>query len=123
MAHNDPAAPRPPAGLRKSGRALWRAVLEDYALDTHEETILREACRTADSLDALQTLLDNEGMTAQTSQGMRVHPALVELRQQRIAFARLLTALRIPAGEETQTGRTQHRGGPRGVYGIAGGAS
>jgi len=36
------------------------------------------------------------------------------------AAARLLTALRIPAGETTDS-RTQHRGGPRGVYGIAGG--
>jgi len=112
--------PKPPAGLRASGRALWRAVLNDFDLDQHERTILREACRTADSLDGLQALLDTEGLSAESSQGVRVHPALVELRQQRIAFARLLTALRIPAGETTDS-RTQHRGGPRGVYGIAGG--
>ncbi|WP_270888623.1 terminase [Pedococcus sp. 5OH_020] len=115
--------PRPPAGLRGSGRALWRAVLNHYELDEHETTILREACRTADSLDGLQTLLENEGLISESSQGSRVHPALVELRQQRITFARLLTALRIPAGETPVIGRTQHRGGPRGVYGITGGAS
>ena len=34
-----------------------------------------------------------------SSQGSRVHPAAVELRQQGIALARLMTALRIPAGE------------------------
>ncbi len=114
-------APKPPPGLRRSGRALWRAVMTDYELDQHETTILREACRTADSLDALQALLDAEGHMGETSQGPRVHPALVEARQQRITFARLLTALRIPQGEED--GRGQSRGGPRGVYGIAGGAS
>jgi hypothetical protein len=111
-------SPDPPKGLKTSGRALWRAVLSDYVLDKHEQTILREACRTADSLDGLQTLLDNEGLTSESSQGVRVHPALVELRQQRVTFARLLTALRIPAGETD--GRTQGRGGPRGVYGLRG---
>ncbi len=34
-------APRPPAGLKASGRALWRAVTRDYVLDEHETTILR----------------------------------------------------------------------------------
>lgn len=115
--------PKPPTGLGTSGRALWRAVMHDYALDVHETTILREACRTADSLDALQALLDAEGHMSETSQGPRVHPALVEARQQRITFARLLTALRIPQGEDTSTGRTQVRGGTRGVYGIDGGAA
>jgi hypothetical protein len=75
-----------------------------------------------DSLDDLQALLDAEGITSESSQGLRVHPALVELRQQRIAFARLLTALRIPTGD-AGVGRTQTRGGIRGVYGIAGSAS
>ena len=116
-------APKPPPGLRRSGRALWRAVMTDYVLDEHETTILREACRTADSLDALQAQVEADGLMSTTSQGPRVHPALVEARQQRITFARLLTALRIPAGESADEGRTQHRGGPRGVYGIAGDAS
>lgn len=110
-------APRPPAGLRTSGRALWSAVLNDYELDEHEAVILREACRTADSIDALQAVLDAEGVMSESSQGARTHPALTELRQQRVTFARLLTALRIPQGETD--GRTQTRGGVRGVYGIA----
>lgn len=110
--------PSPPAGLRRSGRALWRSVMTDYALDTHEESLLLQACRTSDSLDDLQALLEAEGLMGETSQGPRIHPALVELRQQRVTFARLLTALRIPTGEQTDTGRTQVRGGTRGVYGI-----
>jgi hypothetical protein len=101
---------------------LWRAVLGDYELDEHETTILRESLPDRGLLDDLQALLDAEGITSESSQGLRVHPALVELRQQRIAFARLLTALRIPIGD-TGVGRTQTRGGIRGVYGIAGSAS
>jgi len=115
-------ATKPLAGLRKSGKALWSAVMRDYELDKHETVILREACRTLDSIDSLQHLLDREGLTSESSQGVRVHPALVELRQQRVTFARLLTALRIPTGEDS--GRTQTRGGPRGVYSLrSGGAS
>ena len=110
--------PKQPNGLRTSGRALWIAVMTEYDLEEHEATILREACRTADSLDALQGLLDTEGHMGETAQGPRVHPALVELRQQRLAFARLMTALRIPQGE--QDGRGQTRGTPRGVYSIRG---
>lgn len=110
---------KPPSGLRRTGRGLWTAVLSDFDLDTHEQTILREACRTADTLDDLQAALVSDGVMSESSQGSRVHPALVELRQQRVTFARLLTALRIPAGEVTD-GRGQVRGGPRGVYGITG---
>lgn len=109
-------APAPPAELRTSGRALWRAVLADYDLDAHERTILREACRTADALDGLQELLDTEGLMGQTSQGPRVHPALVEARQQRMTFARLVAALAIPASD--QDDRRHASGAPRGVYQI-----
>jgi len=118
-------APEPSSGLRKSGRALWRAVLRDYELDEHETTILREACRTADSLDDLQALVDADGLMSSTSQGPRVHPALVEARQQRITLARLQAALRLPAGEEGEgdSRRPQRRVGVRGVYGIAGGVA
>lgn len=64
-------------------------------------------------------LLDAEGLMSETSPGPRIHPALVELRQQRVTFARLLTALRIPNGETVGGSRAQTRGGARGVYGIA----
>ena len=109
--------PKPPAGLRKSGRQLWTAVLTDFELTQHETVMLREACRTADALDDLHNLVETEGTMSNSSQGARIHPALVELRQQRITLARLFAALRIPLGEETD--RTQHRGA-RGVYGIRG---
>lgn len=112
--------PRPPKGLGSSGRALWRAVLGDFELDEHETSILRQACRLADLCDVLQATVDAEGVMSESSQGSRVHPAVTELRQQGIALARLMTALRIPAGE--QDGRAQSRPGVRGVYGIAGGA-
>lgn len=112
------AVPKPPSGLKRSGRSLWTAVLTDFDLSEHEVTVLREACRTADSIDLLQTTVDNDGVMSESSQGIRVHPALVELRQQRITFARLLAAMRVPLGEEEGggAGAQQYRG-PRGAYG------
>jgi phage terminase small subunit len=107
--------PKPPAGLRRSGRAMWRSVLGDFELTDHEQVILRECCRTLDTIDGLQQVLEDEGFTSTTSQGKRVHPSLAELRQQRLAFARLVSALRIPLDDVE--GRTQSR--PiRGVYGL-----
>lgn len=108
---------KPPSGLRKSGRALWRAVVADFDLDEHELQQLREACRTTDLLDRLQTVLDDEGVMAESSQGVRVHPAAVELRQQRVVLARLLAALNIPSEDDEQMPGVR---GVRGVYGIKG---
>lgn len=110
---------KPPTGLKRSGRALWRALLDDYELDEHEQATLLQACRTADHLDALARLVESEGIMSESSQGTRAHPALVEHRQQAVTLARLLAALRIPT-EGAGDGRTQRRSGVKGVYAIGG---
>jgi hypothetical protein len=114
--------PRPPAGLGRSGRALWRAVAADFDLEEHEEQLLHETCRTRDLCDRLQTVLDEDGPMAESSQGIRVHPAAVEVRQQRITLARLLAALNVPSGETEEPAAGQRRA-VRGVYGIRGSVS
>lgn len=55
--------------------------------------------------------------------GQRVHPALVEARQLRIALARLIAALPLPAGDEDDQAagrRPQRRVGVRGIYTLGG---
>ena len=111
-------APKAPSDLKRSGRALWRAVLADFELDEHERQLLHETCRTRDLCDRLQVVLDTDGVMSESSQGVRVHPAAVELRQQRIVLARLLAALNVPSGEEEAE---RHVRRPRGVYVIQGG--
>ncbi|WP_353647955.1 terminase [Nakamurella sp. A5-74] len=106
--------PRPPADLARSGKDLWRALTDDYELAAQEMALLTEACRTLDSCDALQVQLTTDGLMSESSQGVRVHPALVELRQQRIALARMFAALRVPTGDD---GRLQSRP-TRGVYSL-----
>lgn len=108
--------PNPPRDLARSGRALWRAVVAEFDLDEHERALLHEAARTRDLCDALQVQLDTDGLMSQSSQGVRVHPAAVELRQQRIVLARLLAALSVPSGEESAAPARA----PRGVHLIRG---
>lgn len=115
-------APKPPRDLQRSGRALWRAVVADFDLEEHERQLLHETCRTRDLCDRLQSVLDKDGPMSESSQGIRVHPAAVELRQQRITLARLLAALNVPSGETDEGTTGQHRA-VRGVYGIRGAAS
>ena len=113
--------PRPPVGVRAAGRRLWLSVTDVYVLEEHELAVLREAVRTVDYLDALDRRVRVDGPIVSSPQGDRAHPAAVEARQQRIALARLLAALRLPAGEVEQ--RPQRRVGVRGTYGITGAVS
>ena len=113
--------PRPPAGARAAGRRLWSSVVEHYELEEHETALLVEAVRTVDLLDVLDAAVRRDGPLIDTPQGLRAHPAAVEARQQRIALARLLAALRMPAGAEEEhpkgdLARPQRRGAPRGPY-------
>ncbi|MBQ0902680.1 hypothetical protein [Micromonospora sp. U21] len=114
-----PAAPK---GLGTAGSRLWRSVLDAFELSEQGLTLLRQASRTADLCDQLQAVVDVEGpMVSAKDDGQRAHPALVELRQQRITLARLLVALRVPIGDDDDAVRTQRRG-IRGVYGGRGAA-
>lgn len=114
--------PRTPDGLRAPGRRLWASVVDVYDLDEHELAVLVEAVRTVDLLDVLDARIRTEGPLIGSPQGLKAHPAAVEARQQRIALARLLAALRMPLGEEEggQSRRPQRRVGVRGTYGIRG---
>lgn len=115
--------PKAPSGLRAAGRRLWDSVVSTYDLDEHETALLVEAVRTVDLLDLLDAKVRDDGPLIESPQGLKAHPAAVEARQQRIALARLLAALRLPAGEagdQQAGGRPQRRVGARGVYGIRG---
>lgn len=104
-------------GLGPAGSRLYGAIADSFDLGDHELSLLLQAARTADLLEDLQASVDEQGALLEG----RVHPAVVELRQQRICLARLLVALRVPDPEddEAPAGRLQRRG-TRGVYGLGG---
>ena len=120
--------PRPPVGLKAAGRRLWRAVLDDWEIDTWEESLLLQACRCADRLDELATIASKSTAVVTTAKGDAVaHAAVRESRAQSIVLARLLASMRLPAGDEEDSSipvrrstsrlvRPQRRGGARGAY-------
>lgn len=108
-----------PSNLKNGGRKLWKSVTDDYELGQHELTILLEAARTVDALEDLEAIVRKEGVTAVTPQGVRAHPALVELRQQRVTLAKLVASLRIPLEDDQEADRLpQKRSGVRGLRAV-----
>ena len=113
-----------PEDTGADGRRLWDAINREYELEEHELVLLREAVRVADTCADLQALLDRDGLLLRD----RIHPASVELRQQRLLLGRLIVALRVPSGNTGDEGapRTQYRGlrgpyAPRGLRAVDGG--
>lgn len=117
--------PRAPANLGTSGRRLWAAVVGEFELMPHELPLLREVVRTVDLLDELAARVAEDGELVDTEQGPKVHPAVVEQRQQRTVLGRLLVTLRLPEDWAELESRPQRRGAARGPYGsrrLGGGA-
>ncbi|ADT97880.1 hypothetical protein [Mycolicibacterium gilvum] len=114
--------PRPPAGLGAGGRKLWRDLVENFEFDGAEPRLLAELCRQVDLVDALAAAVDTHGVMVPTADGggVKLNTAVTELRQARLAVARLIAALRLP-GEDGRT--EQRRTGFRGVYGVTGGGA
>jgi hypothetical protein len=108
--------PEPPPDLREAGRRLWEKTVAEIDFQAHELELLGETCRTLDAVRLLQAQLDADGVIDISPQGRRVHPALPELRQQRVVLARLLAALAIPDDEPPGAAGTTPAGRPRGTY-------
>jgi len=111
-------APKPPTGLKRRGKLLWTEIAgaldeQGLELEEHERSLLLEACRTVDQLDALDAILRRGDLTLPDG---RVNPALVEARQQRITLTRLIASLRLPEDPAQVGARPQRRGAARGSY-------
>lgn len=120
-------APAAPKGAGPAGRRLWRALNDLYEFEAHELVLLREAVRLTDLLTDLHAVVEEEGVVVvDEKHGQRVHPAVVEARQSRLALARVLAVLRLPEGEEGEALRRPQRGAgvrqPYRLRSVAGGA-
>jgi hypothetical protein len=97
-------------------------VVEAFELGPHELLILKEACRVADVCEDLAAVVATDGAMLDGQDGPRLHPALRELRAERLALSRMLAALRMPWGDEDAgEQRPQNRTGFRGFYAVEGG--
>ena len=108
MTARKPRRPRVPSSLAKSGKALWKSILDDaatagLALDAREIELLARACRCADEIHELDAAVDRDGVLANGSRGQPVpHPALAESRQLRLLQSKLLGAIELaePRGSD-----------------------
>ena len=108
--------PSAPQRLKSAGRRRGDSVHMDFELEPYETSLLLQACQTADIIADLQAVIDTLGVDCAGRE-------LAEIRQQRLTFARLIVALRLPNGlEEGGRDRQPQRRGLRGVYRLPGGA-
>jgi P27 family predicted phage terminase small subunit len=91
---------RPPAGLDKHGKSLWRKVTGEWGLRPDELELLYAACRTRDEIARMEDALGKSSVTVRGSQGqVRPHPLIGEVRAHRLAFRQLLGQLGIDEAE------------------------
>ncbi|MFJ1995721.1 hypothetical protein [Streptomyces asiaticus] len=94
MADEMQAPPPAPDGLGERGLRLWSDTVRDLELDPDETVLLEEACRLTDEVDVLTAALDAGGLMVKGSRGQQVaNPLIRELRQHRLALARVLRQL------------------------------
>lgn len=106
-----------PTELANAGRRLWIAIVadvpEDVEFDARELAILHTACRQADMVAQLETALKKDGVVVAGASGQRrLNGTVTELRQSRLALARLLGELGLPdeiAQPETAATRRARR--------------
>jgi hypothetical protein len=87
---------RAPRGLKAAGARLWREATAEFDYDADHRVILHELCAVVDTMEDLKVIVAAEGLMAESSQGLRTHPAVTELRQQRLLLVRLARQLRLP---------------------------
>ncbi len=105
--------PQTPRGLDAAGRKLWDSSTDDYEWAKHELAMLEEACRTRDQIVRLDAAVKQYGVMIDSSQGLRLNPAIAEARQNRGSLARLLYTLGIPPLEDDVLPKST---GVRGFY-------
>ena len=106
-----------PNGLGAAGRRVWCSIVgglpDGWDLDERELSILALAAREADVVAALERTVKRDGLMVTGSAGQpRVHPAVAEARQGRLAVGRLLAQIALPdedaAPRSESSKRAQH---------------
>lgn len=92
-----PPARKPPANLGAKARSVWTRTTKDFDLRADELRLLEDACREIDLVDRLDRALRDGDLMVQGSMGQQVtNPLLQEIRQHRLALARLFNQLHLP---------------------------
>jgi hypothetical protein len=98
-----------PPDLSSRAAGFWARTVDNYDLTDGELELLAECVVTMSEIDALREALAADGVTVAGSRGQRrVHPAVGEVRQHRMALARLLKAIALPAEDESESWATKN---------------
>jgi phage terminase small subunit len=102
-----PKRPKPPRNLDAAGKQIWKALQadlpDDWEMTAREVELLHLAARQADLVAELEEALAEEGITVAGAAGQRrMNAVATELRQSRIALARLLGEIEMPEGEDEE---------------------
>ncbi len=96
-----------PAGLSARAGEFWARIQDEFEPSDAETELLVEVVQTITEIDSLKAALTADGVSVQGSMGQkRVHPAVNEIRQHRMALARLLKQLDL-SDEEPETEATK----------------
>jgi phage terminase small subunit len=82
--------PTPPGHLSPAMQDWWRHAVADFEFDAHHLLVLEAACDAWDRMVQARTTIIAEGLTVETANGRKQHPAVNVERDSRIAFARLV---------------------------------
>lgn len=90
-----------PEGLAEAGSAMWERLTGRFEFSEAERPLLELVCRQADLVASLEAAVAAEGVTIAGSRGQpRLNAAVTELRQCRLALAKLLGELALPSEED-----------------------
>ena len=88
---------RAPAHLSKKGKALWKKIRTEYAInDSGGLALLTNACEAYDRINECQQTLDNDGLTITDRYGQtKVHPLCSVQRDARSQFVQSIKLLNL----------------------------
>ena len=102
--------PKPPTGLGPAGRKLWNDLAGAFDLEDHELPMLAAAARQADDISALEKAIARDGVTVEGSAGQpRLNGAVSEVRQGRLALAKILGSVAWPTEDGAALTTTQRK--------------
>jgi hypothetical protein len=107
----EPAIPKPPAGLSRRSRALWRDTVDEFELSASELFVLENGLRCLDRADEAAAVVNREGVTVLDRYGSpKAHPAVdVEVRC-RAAFNAAMRQLAVKVTDDAPVRRGARTG-------------
>jgi phage terminase small subunit len=109
--------PEPPKHLSQRSREVWRSVVKEWALGTHELRLLELACTSLDRAEEARQALAANGLTVLDRFGQeKPRPEVGIERDAKVTAARLFRELRL-GDEEAEEARPPRLGRPSTVGG------